>query len=192
MLILCRPGLNPADLGRLETKIAEVEGETRYAQSPTTSSAAPPSRNPTQRIVSRVEPTARDSEAEHRHDGSASVASSADFLLDDAGRHSRVTTDRERRFAAFVATHRDRAVGLAWRLVGDSSTAEDIAQEAFARAFRAAIIFSVRFRPSLMPMKGPQRRSSSNARRAAVSASPNSRSARSNSSPCCSTALRLG
>lgn len=87
--------------------------------------------------ISRVEPTSRDSEAEHRHDGSASVASSADFLLDVAGRHSRVTTDRERRFAAFVATHRDHAVGLAWRLVGDSSTAEDVAQEAFARAFRA-------------------------------------------------------
>ncbi|MCU0670243.1 MAG: hypothetical protein MUF70_12975, partial [Myxococcota bacterium] len=48
-----------------------------------------------------------------------------------------MTTDRERRFAAFVAAHRDRAVGLAWRLVGDSSTAEDVAQEAFARAFRA-------------------------------------------------------
>lgn len=78
-----------------------------------------------------------ESEAEHRNDGSASVASSADFLLDDTSRFSRVSADREERFAAFVASHRDRAVGLAWRLVGDSATAEDVAQEAFARAFRA-------------------------------------------------------
>jgi RNA polymerase sigma-70 factor (ECF subfamily) len=44
---------------------------------------------------------------------------------------------REERFAAFVAEHRDRAVGLAWKLVGgDSAVAEDVAQEAFARAYR--------------------------------------------------------
>ena len=52
----------------------------------------------------------------------------------------RVTTrelDRERRFAEFVAQHRDRAVGLAYRLVGgNAAVAEDVAQEAFARAFR--------------------------------------------------------
>jgi RNA polymerase sigma-70 factor (ECF subfamily) len=46
--------------------------------------------------------------------------------------------DREARFAAFVAEHRDRAVGLAWRLLsGDGAAAEDVAQEAFARAYRA-------------------------------------------------------
>jgi RNA polymerase sigma-70 factor (ECF subfamily) len=45
---------------------------------------------------------------------------------------------REERFAAFVAQHRDRVVGLAWRLLGgDSAAAEDVAQEAFARAHRA-------------------------------------------------------
>ena len=43
---------------------------------------------------------------------------------------------REQRFAEFVAKHRDRAVSLAWRLVGDVAAAEDIAQEAFIRAFR--------------------------------------------------------
>lgn len=48
-----------------------------------------------------------------------------------------MSTDREQRFAAFVAQHRERAVGLAWRLVGDSAIAEDVAQEAFVRAFRA-------------------------------------------------------
>jgi RNA polymerase sigma-70 factor (ECF subfamily) len=48
-----------------------------------------------------------------------------------------VSLDREQRFAAFVAEHRDRAIGLAWRLVGgDAAAAEDVAQEAFVRAFR--------------------------------------------------------
>jgi RNA polymerase sigma-70 factor (ECF subfamily) len=46
--------------------------------------------------------------------------------------------DREARFATFVAEHRDRAVGLAWRLLsGDAAAAEDVAQEAFVRAYRA-------------------------------------------------------
>jgi RNA polymerase sigma-70 factor (ECF subfamily) len=46
--------------------------------------------------------------------------------------------DRERAFAAFVAAHRDRAVGMAWRLLGgDRAAAEDVAQEAFARAHGA-------------------------------------------------------
>jgi RNA polymerase sigma-70 factor (ECF subfamily) len=45
--------------------------------------------------------------------------------------------DRERRFAAFVAEHRERAVGLAFRLLGgDLAGAEDVAQEALVRAYR--------------------------------------------------------
>src|SRR5262245_41541428 len=41
-------------------------------------------------------------------------------------------------FGAFVARHRARAVALAWRLCGgDASAAEDVAQEAFVRAYRA-------------------------------------------------------
>ena len=46
--------------------------------------------------------------------------------------------DLERRFEAFVASHRERAVRLAWRLVGgDAAAAEDVAQDAFVRAYLA-------------------------------------------------------
>lgn len=76
-------------------------------------------------------------EVRHLDEGSANLASSADFLLDDTRRLPRVSSAREHRFAAFVAQHRERAVGLAWRLVGDAATAEDVAQEAFTRAFHA-------------------------------------------------------
>ena len=44
----------------------------------------------------------------------------------------------ERAFEAFVVEHRDRAVRMAWRLLGgDLAAAEDVAQEAFVRAYRA-------------------------------------------------------
>ena len=44
----------------------------------------------------------------------------------------------EERFSAFVASHRTRALRLAWRLVGgDSDAAEDVAQEAFVKAYRS-------------------------------------------------------
>jgi RNA polymerase sigma-70 factor (ECF subfamily) len=53
-----------------------------------------------------------------------------------------VVSERERAFASFVAKHRDRAIGLAWRLLGgDAAAAEDVAQEAFARAHRALADF---------------------------------------------------
>lgn len=46
--------------------------------------------------------------------------------------------DREARFAAFVASHRERARRLAWRLVGgDAAAADDVAQDAFLKAWRA-------------------------------------------------------
>ncbi|MCC6639858.1 MAG: RNA polymerase sigma factor [Deltaproteobacteria bacterium] len=45
---------------------------------------------------------------------------------------------RTREFEAFVAARRERAIALAWRLVGgDGAAAEDVAQEAFVRAYRA-------------------------------------------------------
>lgn len=53
---------------------------------------------------------------------------------------STVTSDGieiDQQFRDFVAAHRDRAIGLAWRLVdGDGGAAEDVAQEAFIRAYR--------------------------------------------------------
>jgi RNA polymerase sigma-70 factor (ECF subfamily) len=50
--------------------------------------------------------------------------------------------DRERRFEALVSEHRNRAIGLAWRLLGnDRAAAEDVAQEAFLRAYRGLARF---------------------------------------------------
>lgn len=44
----------------------------------------------------------------------------------------------EQRFALLVARHRERVIRLAWRLSGgDRATAEDLAQEAFVRAWEA-------------------------------------------------------
>jgi len=44
--------------------------------------------------------------------------------------------DVEARFTMLVSTHRDRAVRLAWRLLGgDEAAAEDVAQDAFVSAY---------------------------------------------------------
>jgi RNA polymerase sigma-70 factor (ECF subfamily) len=49
-----------------------------------------------------------------------------------------VTLELEQRFHLFVASHRARALRLAWRLVGgDDAAAEDVIQEAFIKAYRA-------------------------------------------------------
>jgi RNA polymerase sigma-70 factor (ECF subfamily) len=51
---------------------------------------------------------------------------------------SGVEPDIESRFRSLVGTHRDRALHLAWRLVGgDEAAAEDVTQEAFVKAYRA-------------------------------------------------------
>lgn len=48
------------------------------------------------------------------------------------------TADLEQRFEDFVASHRERAVRLAWRLLGgDDAAAQDVAQEAFVSAYRS-------------------------------------------------------
>lgn len=53
-----------------------------------------------------------------------------------------VTADLEQRFDAFVNEHRDRALRIAWRLLGgDAAAAEDVAQEAFVRAYRGLASF---------------------------------------------------
>ena len=50
--------------------------------------------------------------------------------------------DLARRFDAFVSDYRERAVRIAWRLLGgDAAAAEDVAQEAFARAVRGLARF---------------------------------------------------
>ena len=48
----------------------------------------------------------------------------------------------EQQFAALVTTHRERALRLAWRLVGgDDAAAQDVAQEAFLRAWQGLARF---------------------------------------------------
>ena len=47
-----------------------------------------------------------------------------------------LSTRREQRFAALVGRHREQAVRIAWRLIGeDRATAEEVAQDAFLRAY---------------------------------------------------------
>ncbi len=49
-----------------------------------------------------------------------------------------IASSREQRFGALVERHRDQAVRLAWRLTGeDRATAEEVAQDAFLRAYTA-------------------------------------------------------
>lgn len=74
-------------------------------------------------------------------------------------------TDRAARFRAFVATHRQRAVSMAWRLCGgDQALAEDIAQEAFVQAWKGLASFreeaqlSTWFYRILIRQAGAQRR----------------------------------
>jgi len=48
-----------------------------------------------------------------------------------------IGADLDARFDELVRTHRDRALRLAWRLVGgDAAAAEDVTQDAFVRAYR--------------------------------------------------------
>ncbi|MCP4004830.1 MAG: RNA polymerase sigma factor [bacterium] len=55
----------------------------------------------------------------------------------DAKEPAGTRTAQERQFDDLVATQRDPAVRLAWRLLGgDGSAAEDVVQEAFVRAHR--------------------------------------------------------
>ncbi len=53
------------------------------------------------------------------------------------GGRGKLDAARRERLSNFVAANRERAIGLAWRLLGgDGAAAEDVAQEAFLRAHR--------------------------------------------------------
>jgi RNA polymerase sigma-70 factor, ECF subfamily len=52
-------------------------------------------------------------------------------------RDSAAWSERAKRFFVFVEAHQDRAVRVAWRLIGgDAAAAEDVAQQAFYKAYR--------------------------------------------------------
>jgi RNA polymerase sigma-70 factor (ECF subfamily) len=60
-------------------------------------------------------------------------------VIEPAGaRTSGSEAELERQFAALVHSHRERALRLAWRLLGgNDAAAEDVTQEAFVRAWRS-------------------------------------------------------
>ncbi len=59
-------------------------------------------------------------------------------LMGAAALEEALATTREQRFATFVGQHHQRAVRMAWRLTGeDLAVAEEVAQDAFIRAWRA-------------------------------------------------------
>jgi RNA polymerase sigma-70 factor (ECF subfamily) len=65
------------------------------------------------------------------------VQEEKDVMAETAALDPLALEDLERRFEAFVASHRERAVRLAWRLLsGDDAAAQDVVQDAFVRAYR--------------------------------------------------------
>jgi RNA polymerase sigma factor (sigma-70 family) len=48
-----------------------------------------------------------------------------------------LAADLDAAFATFLAHHQDLVFGIAWRMTGRSTDAEDLAQDAFVRAYRA-------------------------------------------------------
>jgi RNA polymerase sigma-70 factor (ECF subfamily) len=55
----------------------------------------------------------------------------------DAALATRLAADVEKAFPALVASHQDRLYSIALRLLGDRRDAEEVAQDALVRAFRA-------------------------------------------------------
>jgi RNA polymerase sigma-70 factor (ECF subfamily) len=59
-------------------------------------------------------------------------------MAETAALDAMAAADLEQRFEAFVGSHRERAVRLAWRLLGgDDAAAQDVTQDAFVSAYRA-------------------------------------------------------
>jgi RNA polymerase sigma-70 factor, ECF subfamily len=58
-----------------------------------------------------------------------------DVCMDDLT--ARLARDVDAAFADLMAEHQDLVFGVALRVVGERATAEDVAQEAFVRAYRA-------------------------------------------------------
>src|SRR5215831_10173723 len=66
------------------------------------------------------------------------VTSSGEGMMGEAVVREPPGVELEQRFRLFVASHRERARRLAWRLVGgDDAAAEDVVQDAFIKAYRA-------------------------------------------------------
>jgi RNA polymerase sigma-70 factor (ECF subfamily) len=65
------------------------------------------------------------------------VQEEKDVMAETATLDSLAVEDLEQRFETFVASHRQRAVRLAWRLLGgDDAAAQDVVQDAFVCAYR--------------------------------------------------------
>lgn len=64
------------------------------------------------------------------------MGGTAGLALEQMGLETVAEADVEERFVAFVEAYRDRALRLAWRLLGgDRDSAEEVVQDAFVRAW---------------------------------------------------------
>lgn len=70
-----------------------------------------------------------------------------DVCMDDLA--ARLATDLDGTFGDLVGVHQDLVFGVALRVVGDAASAEDVAQEAFVRAYRALRSYSAERRREL-------------------------------------------
>jgi hypothetical protein len=72
-----------------------------------------------------------------------------DVCMDDLT--ARLARDVDTAFADLMATHQDLVFGVALRVVGNRATAEDVAQEAFVRAYRALKGYPASAHPGTAP-----------------------------------------
>ncbi len=69
----------------------------------------------------------------------------------DAALLDGLATDVDRTFEAFVRAHERLVYGIAYRTLGDAAEAEDAAQDAFVRAYRALVGYPVERVRALQP-----------------------------------------